>query len=154
MPVIHLADWREPMHAGRRQTILAAALDAGVPFPHVCGVGECGSCKCDLLEGEVASDECSPDALADDERARGLILACRSRPLSDVRRRWLSTSVPMPVVTLHSQVAGIERVSADVVLLTLLLADDAVFDFRPGPLAKLSFARLPPAQLFDGHAAT
>jgi len=144
MPVIHIADWSEPVQAGRRQTILAAALDAGVPFPHVCGVGECGSCKCELQEGDVATDECSPDALADDERARGLILACRSRPLGDVRLRWLNTTAPMPVRTLPSQVASVERVTTDVVLLTLQLADDAVFDFRPGQFAKLSFARLPP----------
>ena len=90
--MIHIADWREPVESARRQTILDAALGAGVPFPHVCGVGECGSCKCELLDGQVASDECSPDALNDDERARGLILACRSRPLGDVRLRWLSTT--------------------------------------------------------------
>jgi NAD(P)H-flavin reductase/ferredoxin len=144
MPVIHIADWHEPVPAGRRQTILNAALDAGVPFPHVCGVGECGSCKCELLEGDVASDESSPDALGDDERARGLILACRSRPLSDVRLRWLNTTVPMPISTLPAQVASVERVTADVMLLALQLADDAVFDFRPGQFAKLGFGRLPP----------
>jgi Na+-transporting NADH:ubiquinone oxidoreductase subunit NqrF len=144
MPVIHIADWHEPVPAGRRQTILNAALDAGVPFPHVCGVGECGSCKCELLEGDVASDESSPDALGDDERARGLILACRSRPLGDVRLRWLNTTVPMPISTLPAQVASVERVTADVMLLALQLADDAVFDFRPGQFAKLGFGRLPP----------
>jgi NAD(P)H-flavin reductase/ferredoxin len=144
MPVIHIADWSEPVPAGRHQTILNAALDAGVPFPHVCAVGECGSCKCDLLEGEVASDECSPDALDDDERARGLILACRSRPLGDVRLRWLNDTVPMPILKLPSQVASVERMTADVVMLTLQLADDAVFNFRPGQFAKLSFGRLPP----------
>jgi NAD(P)H-flavin reductase/ferredoxin len=144
MPMIHIADWSEPVPAARRQTILTAALDAGVPFPHVCGVGECGSCKCELQQGDVATDDCSPDALSDDERARGLILACRSRPLGDVRLRWLSTTVPMPVRTLQAEVAGVERVTADVVLLTLQLADDAHFDFRPGQFAKLSFGRLPP----------
>jgi NAD(P)H-flavin reductase/ferredoxin len=144
MAVIHIADWSEPVPAGRRQTILNAALDAGVPFPHVCGVGECGSCKCELQEGDVASDESSPDALSDDERARGLILACRSRPLGDVRLRWLSTTVPMPVSTLQAEVASVERLTTDVMLLALQLADDAVFDFRPGQFAKLGFGRLPP----------
>jgi NAD(P)H-flavin reductase/ferredoxin len=144
MAVIHIADWSEPVPAGRRQTILAAALDAGVPFPHVCGVGECGSCKCELQEGDVASDEYSPDALSDDERARGLILACRSRPLGDVRLRWLNNGVPMPISTLQAEVASVERVTEDVMLLALQLADDAVFDFRPGQFAKLGFGRLPP----------
>lgn len=144
MPTIHIADWSEPVRAGRRQTILNAALDAGVPFPHVCGVGDCGSCKCELQEGNVTTDEYSPDALSNDERARGLILACRSRPLGDVRLRWLNNHAPMPVRTLPAEVASVERVTADVVLLTLQLAEDAVFDFRPGQFAKLSFGRLPP----------
>ena len=41
-----------------------AALDAGVPFPHGCGSGECGSCKCELLGGDVRCDRYSPDERA------------------------------------------------------------------------------------------
>lgn len=144
MPLIHIAGLSEPVESRRRQTILAAALDAGVAFPHVCGVGECGSCKCELQHGNVASDDCSPDALSDDERAHGLILACRSRPLGDVRLRWLATAAAMPLCTLKAKVAAIERASADVVLLTLQLPAASSFDFRPGQFAKLTFGSLPP----------
>ena len=48
MAQIQIAQWPQPIEAGR-QRILEAALDAGVPFPHGCGTGECGSCKCQLL---------------------------------------------------------------------------------------------------------
>ena len=35
------------------QTILDAALRQGVYLPHACGHGLCGTCKVDVLEGEV-----------------------------------------------------------------------------------------------------
>ena len=35
------------------ETMLEAALKNGVPFPHNCTVGTCGSCKCKLKSGRV-----------------------------------------------------------------------------------------------------
>jgi naphthalene 1,2-dioxygenase ferredoxin reductase component len=142
MALIHIHDWPKPVEAGRHR-ILEAALDAGVPFPHGCGSGECGSCKCRLLEGEVVCDSYSPDALSADERESGLILACRSRPVTDVSVKWLSKVAPMPMVKLELKVAAIERPSADVVVLTLALGAGRSFEFRAGQFAKLRFGKLP-----------
>lgn len=141
MALIHIADENEPIEAGR-QRILEAALAAGVPFPHGCSSGECGGCKCALLEGDVDLDRYSPDALSAEERARGLILACRARPLSDVRIRCL-TEAAMPVVKLRTQVSRIEQVAHDVVVLRLALPERKPFAFRPGQFARLRFGRLP-----------
>ena len=48
------------------QTILDAALRQGVYLPHACGHGLCGTCKVDVLEGDVEiGDEASPFALMD-----------------------------------------------------------------------------------------
>ena len=69
MALIHMTQWPQPIEAGRLR-ILEAALDAGVPYPHGCGTGECGSCKSQLLGGDVTLDRYSPDALSDEERAR------------------------------------------------------------------------------------
>lgn len=127
----------------QRQRILEAALDAGVPFPHGCGSGECGSCKCELLDGEVTSDRHSPDALSAEEAARGLILACRARPVGDVSVRWLSDSAPLPMLKLDARVARLEPLAHDVVRLVVALPDGAAFPFRAGQYAKLRFGRLP-----------
>lgn len=142
MPLIHIAEWPQPVEAGRLR-ILEAALDAGVPFPHHCGSGECGTCKCRLLDGEVRSDRNAPDALSEEERAAGLILACRSRPVGDVTVQWLSNAATLPMLKLDATVAGLDRVSRDVLVLTLGLRPGQQFQYRAGQFAKLRFGRLP-----------
>lgn len=66
------------------QTILEAALAAGVNWPYGCAHGMCGACKARLLLGKVDMREASSFALFDDERAEGFILTCSARPTSDV----------------------------------------------------------------------
>ena len=66
------------------QTILDAALRAGVYLPHACGHGLCATCKVDVLEGEIEHGEASPFALMDMERDEGKCLACCATPTSDL----------------------------------------------------------------------
>ena len=66
------------------QTILDAALRAGIYLPHACGHGLCGTCKVDVIEGDVEQGEASPFALMDMERDEGKCLACCAVPESDL----------------------------------------------------------------------
>ena len=61
-------------------TILATALDAGISYPFGCQSGNCGACKSHLVKGEVTMEGYSDFALSDEEKERGLILACRAVP--------------------------------------------------------------------------
>src|SRR3546814_17721249 len=64
VPKLTIRQWPLPIETGKA-TILDAALDRGVPFPHGCRTGECGTCKCLLLSGAVAmknSDRAAPSA--------------------------------------------------------------------------------------------
>jgi ferredoxin len=70
-------------------TLLAAALDAGIAYPHGCRKGRCGRCKSHLLRGEVSLLPHTHFALSEEERAAGLILACRTQPLTDIAVRWI-----------------------------------------------------------------
>ncbi|XPV69542.1 MAG: NADH:ubiquinone reductase (Na(+)-transporting) subunit F [Halarcobacter sp.] len=65
------------------QTILDAALRQGVYLPHACNHGLCGTCKIELLEGEVDHGDASPFALMDMEKDEGKCLACTSKPKED-----------------------------------------------------------------------
>jgi CDP-4-dehydro-6-deoxyglucose reductase/ferredoxin-NAD(P)+ reductase (naphthalene dioxygenase ferredoxin-specific) len=74
-----------PVEAG--DTILASLLRAGLPFPFSCQAGNCGTCKCQLISGRVIELEHSAHALPAEERARGIILACRVQVRDDVAIR-------------------------------------------------------------------
>lgn len=58
------------------QTILDAALRQGVYIPHACGHGLCGTCKIEVLDGEIALGNPNPFALMDFEREQNKALAC------------------------------------------------------------------------------
>ncbi|ACU38311.1 2Fe-2S iron-sulfur cluster-binding protein [Actinosynnema mirum] len=64
------------------QTLLDAALAAGLPMPHSCTVGSCGDCAVALRAGEVTMTE--PNCLPPARRAAGEVLTCVGCPLSPV----------------------------------------------------------------------
>ena len=69
---------RVPIAGG--QTLLAAALAAGIDAPCSCTDGHCGTCMAVLRSGEVSM--ASTRALSKRNLERGLVLACQSRPSS------------------------------------------------------------------------
>ena len=66
------------------QTILDAALRAGIWLPHACCHGLCATCKIGITDGEVDHGAASNFALMDYEREEGKALACCATLESDV----------------------------------------------------------------------
>ena len=65
-------------------TVLRAALRAGMGFPYECNSGGCGSCVFELREGEVENLwEAAPGWSARD-RKKGRYLGCQTRPKGDI----------------------------------------------------------------------
>lgn len=65
------------------QRILDACLRAGVWLPYACNHGLCGTCKVQVVTGEVEHHDASSFALMDMERAEGKCLACSATMLED-----------------------------------------------------------------------
>ncbi len=65
------------------ETILQAALDQGIDFPHNCRVGSCTTCKSRLVKGKVKELSDSAYVLSDADIDSGMILACQSVPSTD-----------------------------------------------------------------------
>lgn len=96
---------------GDGQTILEAALDAGIAYPHGCRSGRCGSCKSRLLAGEVDMLPHTRFALTAEEKAQGLILACRAQLLTRVEVAWLGKEdegVAIPARRVKTGVAALD----------------------------------------------
>src|SRR5690242_16512693 len=66
------------------ENVLGAALAAGIRLPHSCRAGRCASCKSKLVAGKVVYPEGAPPGITSDEIARGEVLLCQARPLSDL----------------------------------------------------------------------
>ena len=143
MAQVSIKQWPQAFELGRKR-ILEAALDAGVPFPHGCGSGECGSCKCRVLAGEVQMDSHSRDALTEVERSQGLILACRARARGDVQLAWLDDDAPAwPVQRFQTRVSSVRPLAGDVMELRLALPAGLSFGHHPGQFVRLRFGDLP-----------
>lgn len=142
MPKLTIRQWPLPVDTGK-STILDAALDSGVPFPHGCRTGECGTCKCLLLSGQVSMKNYDSEVLSSRDKAAGFVLACRAKPLSDVHVTWLggTVSVDLPVRRLRAQVTNIEQVSP--VIKRLYLWPDERLQFAAGQFVRLKFGDLP-----------
>ncbi|WP_244517182.1 2Fe-2S iron-sulfur cluster-binding protein [Pseudomonas linyingensis] len=120
-------------------TVLRAALRAGVGFPYECNSGGCGSCKFDLLEGEV--DNLWPDApgLTERDRRKNYVLACQCRATSDLRikMRPAQEYVP-PVAPQRRSATFIGAVDLTHDIREFRFATEVNADFLPGQYATLA----------------
>jgi toluene monooxygenase electron transfer component len=66
-------------------TLLRAGLRAGLGFPYECNAGSCGTCKVEILEGQVTSLRPDAPGLSERDRAKNRVLACQARPGGDCR---------------------------------------------------------------------
>ncbi|KQU72792.1 2Fe-2S iron-sulfur cluster-binding protein [Aminobacter aganoensis] len=130
---------------GDAQTILQAAQAAGISYPHSCRSGRCGACKSRLVSGHVELGKHSPFALSEQERADGLILACRSIPIDDVVVEWLDEAFAagQPAAQ-DAQVIAIDRMTHDILAIRLELTERESFRFAAGQYLSLSVPGAPP----------
>lgn len=133
------------------QPILDACLRAGVWLPHACTHGTCGTCKVDVLDGEVDHGDASAFALMDFERDEGKTLICSARPRSDVTIEAdvdAEEGVEHHPVTDHvAIVAAIEDIARDTRRFVLDL--DTPMAFNPGQYVQV---RIPGTDLTRSYS--
>jgi toluene monooxygenase electron transfer component len=121
-------------------TITRAGLKAGLGMPYECNSGGCGTCRFELVEGEVENLYPNAPVLTERDRKRGRQLACQSRPKGDVTIRQRLEDLYVPRVQPRRQ--AFEYLGA-----TPITHDISEFKFRapqpqaflPGQYALLSF---------------
>jgi ferredoxin-NADP reductase len=64
------------------RSVLEVAESIGVPIDYSCRAGICGICKTRLLEGKVTMEV--QDALTEEDKANGLILACQAKSIGNL----------------------------------------------------------------------
>lgn len=141
----------QTIDVGEGQTILDACLRAGVWLPHACGHGLCGSCKVDVVDGDVSLGDASPFALMDFEREDGKALACTCRLESDVTIEADIDEDPdmqlIPVRDFTGTVESVDNLTHDVKGITLRL--DTEIRFQAGQYINLTVPGVPGPRAFS-----
>ncbi len=121
------------------ETILGAGIRAGIALPYGCQDGACGSCKCKKLQGTVVHGPHQSKALSEQEEAEGLVLTCCGVAHSDVvlESRQVTEVGAFAVRKMPTRVQQLERLSPDVMRVTLQLPANDVFDYQAGQYVEI-----------------
>ena len=116
------------------ESILDAALRTHVVLPYGCRNGACGSCKAQVLSGQVTQGPVQTSALSAAERAEGYALMCCALAQSDltVQARILLGAGDIPVRKMPCRIAAIDYPVPDVAILRLQLPAAERLQFLAG----------------------
>ncbi len=116
------------------ESVLDAALRAGLNLPHSCKAGRCGSCRARLLSGRVSYPAGRPVALSEQEERDGQALLCQARARTPlvVEPRRIASVTDVQIKSLPCRVQRMQRLAADVMGLWLRLPAVEPFHWHPG----------------------
>lgn len=116
------------------QTVLEAAIEAGINLPYGCRNGACGACKAEIIAGKVVHDDYQGGAITDAELANGTALLCCARPLEDlmIECREVGGLAGIKPRILPARVAKKEQLAHDVIALHLQLPASERLQFKAG----------------------
>jgi CDP-4-dehydro-6-deoxyglucose reductase, E3 len=116
------------------QTVLQAAIEAGINLPYGCRNGACGSCKAKLVSGKVMHNDYQSSAMSDAELAAGNTLLCCAMAQTDlvIECREVGGLAGIKPRILPARVAKKEQLSHDVIALHLQLPASERLQFLAG----------------------
>jgi CDP-4-dehydro-6-deoxyglucose reductase len=122
------------------ESVLEAALRAGMNLPHSCRGGRCGSCRARLLRGRIEYRRGDPLGLSAAEAADGWILLCQATALTDlvVETREQVSVAEVQVRSLPCRVDRVEPIAAGVMGLWLRWPAVEDFTWRAGQSVELT----------------
>lgn len=129
---ITLLPSRQVLAAYDGETVLDAALRAGLNLPHSCKGGHCSSCRARVLSGEVRYLSGRPLGLDENEERTGYALLCQAHAVS-------------PELTV--EIREIRPPSNDNQIRSLPCRIEQMREFTPGVMGV--FLRLPAAEQFS-----
>ena len=131
---ILLSSSGETFEAKPSETLLEAAIRAGITMPYGCQNGSCGACKAKILSGKVSLEGYQTSALHNSELAEGWTLCCKALALEDIvleTRAPTDENLANPKIT-PVRVEKLEKLNHDVMKMTLKLPGNDTLDFRAG----------------------
>lgn len=131
-------------------TILRAALRAGLGYSYECNSGGCGGCKFELVSGEIETLWADAPGLSERDRKRGRHLACQCRALGPVNIKAATATEYQPTIPPRRQRAhliGTRDITHDIREFRFRSEDDA--EFLPGQFAMLDLPELAASRAYS-----
>lgn len=122
------------------ETVLEAALRAGLAPSYGCGNGNCGLCKARVVSGEVRQVRHADYPLSAGERAQGHALLCSCTAVSDLVVEMLEARAPddIPAQEIVAKVKSAAPLADDLMLLHLQTPRSSRLRFLAGQGVTLS----------------
>ncbi|MGH6798747.1 MAG: FAD-binding oxidoreductase, partial [Roseiarcus sp.] len=130
---------RMSLDAEADEAILAAARRQGLELAADCEVGDCQTCRAELVEGSVTYDPHGYISLDEAEQKAGAVLCCVGTVASDATIRLPYTRAALlSKRTLSLQVTAIEPVCANAVALRGRTLGPVQLAFHPGQYVNIA----------------
>lgn len=120
-------------------TVLEAALHAGLAMEYGCSSGNCGQCKARVVAGRVKRVRHHDYVLTEAEKTRGYALMCACTALTDlvIEAAVARTPAEIPLQTVTAQVRRLDSLSDSMLLLELVTPRTNRLRFLAGQSATL-----------------
>ncbi|PCI54586.1 MAG: oxidoreductase [Alphaproteobacteria bacterium] len=150
MYMVTLQGTQEQFECKKGEPILRAGLRAGFGLPYECSVGGCGTCKFDVLEGQVEMLWPEAPGLSDRDKRKGRMLACQAVPLEDciIKMRLDKECIP-PVLPVNRSVGLIERYKITHDIEAFRFKSEGPAIFKAGQYALLTSPKIEGARAYS-----
>ncbi|TDY00943.1 2Fe-2S iron-sulfur cluster-binding protein [Thiohalophilus thiocyanatoxydans] len=132
--------------AASGETVLEAALRAGMNVPYNCNNGSCGQCAARLISGEIGKHLPHDYAFRQHEKDQGLFLMCSATPGSDmvIESRTIGSAEDVPHQEIDAKVYKVDEVADNVRVLQLRTPRSQTLRFLAGQYVTLHIDGLAP----------
>lgn len=116
------------------QSVLDAALAAGIVLPYSCRNGACSTCKGKVVSGEYEAGGAPAQIISQEERDQGYTLFCQARPLSDmtIEAHEVRMASDIQIRKMPSRVMSLDKLADDIMVVKLQLPASDPFRYYPG----------------------
>lgn len=118
----------------RGQSVLDAAMEAGIVLPYSCRTGACSTCKGKVVSGSFDAGSSPEQILTTEELAEGYTLFCQAKPSSDlvIEAHEIRMASDIQIRKMPSRVIQIDDLAHDVKAIRLQLPPSEPFRYYPG----------------------
>lgn len=131
--------------ADENESLLEAALRAGLNINYSCATGGCGECKARVLAGSCHIKQASDYKLTEAQKHQNIVLMCSVNATSDllIEAQEARTPADIPRQCIEARIAKLEKIGTEQVVLHVRTPRSKTLRFLAGQYITMSLAGMP-----------